>query len=297
MRDVRAEAIQPLMPLLIEIQRGLDQRLNLNRMAAQLGYSPFHFHRLFTTAVGETPRAYVERLRMEKAAYKLWISAESVLDVALSVGFRSHETFARAFTRYFGSTPLRFRNEGRAAKRRRVRQYRRWTADECILSDVRYETLRAMPLIGIRRLGDYTAIPEPRSPHDSYWPVLVDWARRKHVAYQPIAVSIFHDNPWLTRPAQQRADLCLPLASAVAGTRSIRSIPFVGGLFAAITHMGPLSTRPRAFRHLADAVHTSDTFAFPTEPAVAISMVALDGAQAVDRIDVYVPVVRKERSQ
>jgi hypothetical protein len=29
---------------------------------------------------------------MEKAAYKLWITDQSVLDIALSVGFKNHET-------------------------------------------------------------------------------------------------------------------------------------------------------------------------------------------------------------
>ena len=88
-RGEREEAIRSLMPALIDVQRNLEARLNLSRLAAEQGYSPYHFQRLFTRAIGETPRAHIERLRLEKAAYKLWISDESALEVALSVGFRS----------------------------------------------------------------------------------------------------------------------------------------------------------------------------------------------------------------
>jgi len=290
----REEAIRSLMPLLIDLHRSLDGRLNLSRLAAERGYSPSHFHRVFTSAVGETPRAHVERLRMEKAAYKLWISADSVLEVALSVGFRSHETFSRAFKRYFGASPQTFRKNGRASKRQRIEHHTHWTPDDCVLSSVRYEILREMPLLALRYVGDYGDIPQPGAPRDRYWRALLDWTHTRHVSYQPIALSIFHDNPWLTPKQQQRADLCLPLASAVAGTRSIRCTRFVAGVYAAITHMGPLSTRHRAFRQLADAVHASDTYAFPSEPAVAISMAPLDGGQAaVYRTNVYLPVIRK----
>ena len=115
------------------------------------------------------------------------------------------------------------------------------------------------------------------------------------MSYQPIALSIFHDNPWLTPKAQQRADLCVPLTAVASGTRLIRCTNLAAGLYAAVTHIGPLSTRRRAFRHLADAVHRSDAYAFPSEPAVAIAMAPLAGDQpAVHQTDVYLPVIRKE---
>src|SRR6186713_2976364 len=41
----------------------LDAQLSLARLATALGYSPYHCHRRFTEAVGETPRAHIERLR------------------------------------------------------------------------------------------------------------------------------------------------------------------------------------------------------------------------------------------
>ena len=42
-------------PLLIEVRSNLDQSLSLESLAWQYGYSPYHFHRFFSRAVGETP--------------------------------------------------------------------------------------------------------------------------------------------------------------------------------------------------------------------------------------------------
>ena len=106
---------------------------------------------------------------------------------------------------------------------------------------------------------------------------------------------IFHDNPWLTPTEQQRADLCIPTTSVATGNRSIRSTQLAAGVYAAITHMGPRSTRRRAFRHLADTVHASDEFSFPNEPASVISMSPLGRGEAgVYSTDVYLSVMRKE---
>jgi len=283
------------MPTLLDIQGNLDARLSLARLATERGYSPYHFHRMFTEAVGETPRAHVERLRLEKAAYKLWITSETVIDVALSVGFRSHETFSRAFSRYFGVAPQSFRSSGRTVKRSRIKQHAGWTPDDCVLSEVRYQCLRELPLLAIRYVGPYDKIPQPTSSHDRHWRVLIDWAGQKRVSYQPIAVAIFHDNPWLTPQAQQRADLCIPVSSVPAASRSVRCTRLTSGVYAVITHMGPSSTRHQAFRRLADTVHASERFTFPSEPAGAISMSPLNrGEAAIDYTDVYLSVVPKE---
>ena len=53
----------------------LDQPLELKSIAEIANFSPFHFHRIFTFLIGETPIDYIQRLRIEKAAGygKIWI--------------------------------------------------------------------------------------------------------------------------------------------------------------------------------------------------------------------------------
>jgi len=83
--------------------------LPLERLARHAGWSAFHLHRTLRAWLGETPRRYAERLRLERAAGRLLAGEGSVLETALATGFASHEVFVRAFARYFGCTPTRYR--------------------------------------------------------------------------------------------------------------------------------------------------------------------------------------------
>ena len=81
----------------------------LDQLAARAGWSPFHLHRAFRAMVRETPKQYALRLQLQQAATRLVSSDDSILDVALEVGFNSHEVFTRAFRRHFGVTPGAYR--------------------------------------------------------------------------------------------------------------------------------------------------------------------------------------------
>jgi AraC family transcriptional regulator len=65
--------IERLLPVLVHIQANLDQDLSLEVLATRVQLSPFHFHRLFRSAVGETLKQYTQRLRLERAANRLII--------------------------------------------------------------------------------------------------------------------------------------------------------------------------------------------------------------------------------
>jgi AraC family transcriptional regulator len=97
---------------LLEVVRQIRQRgagARLDQLAARAGWSPFYLHRAFRAIVRETPKQYALRLQMHQAAARLVSSNESILDVALGVGFNSHEVFTRAFRRHFGITPAGYR--------------------------------------------------------------------------------------------------------------------------------------------------------------------------------------------
>src|SRR5262245_39002344 len=80
-----------LAPLLFSIQSRLSSPIDLASMARQIGASPYHFHRMFRESTGETPRQYVERLRLERALLRLALTSESIVDICHAVGFQNHE--------------------------------------------------------------------------------------------------------------------------------------------------------------------------------------------------------------
>ena len=113
---------QEILQLLRSV-RDASADLSLDALAARAGWSPFHFHRAFRKVVGETPKQYMLRLRLERAAARLATGSDPVVRIAADAGFASHEVFTRAFRRQFGLTPSAYRRDAshRASPTTKVR--------------------------------------------------------------------------------------------------------------------------------------------------------------------------------
>ena len=93
------------------ITEHLTEDLNLDQLSAQVGLSKFHFHRLFKRAVGVSPSRYHIDLRMNEARRLLRETKNSVVDVALDVGYTNPSHFAKLFRRETGLTPSDYRRQ------------------------------------------------------------------------------------------------------------------------------------------------------------------------------------------
>ena len=93
------------------IVENLDQNLSLENIAKASHFSPYHFHRIFQSIIGETVNEYVHRKKMEKAASTLVCSSNlTITNVAELLGFSSSANFSKAFKLYFGVSPSQLRN-------------------------------------------------------------------------------------------------------------------------------------------------------------------------------------------
>lgn len=91
------------------IRDNISQSLNREVLAAVAGFSVPHFHRIFTAQKGENVAAYVRRIRLERAGWKLRMGAVDITEVALAAGYESHAAFSKAFKQQFGFSPSEFR--------------------------------------------------------------------------------------------------------------------------------------------------------------------------------------------
>lgn len=158
-----------ILQLLHETQPRLDGDVSLAALAARAGWSPFHLHRDFSRVAGETPKQYVLRLRLERAAARLLTSREPIVAVAAATGFASHAVFTRAFRRHFGCTPAEYRDRRRnlAPEARRALAEATTSAGPCIhlfhmptqrprrtrmpMLSIERRTLEAQPVLFVRR--------------------------------------------------------------------------------------------------------------------------------------------------
>jgi AraC-like DNA-binding protein len=108
------------------VQRAIDYAhanlagsVTLADMAAAAYVSPYHFLRIFKASTGETPHAFITRLRVERAR-QLLISRDWSIDfIALECGFGSASRLGRAFRLLTGETPAAFRRAQRCQSGRR----------------------------------------------------------------------------------------------------------------------------------------------------------------------------------
>ncbi len=98
------------------IEHNLTHPLTVEVVAAAIGYSRFHFTRLFQATTGMAVVTYLRRRRLHEAACQLVVTKKPILDIALDYQFDSQEAFTRAFKRMFSVAPGRYRRRGRLTR-------------------------------------------------------------------------------------------------------------------------------------------------------------------------------------
>ncbi|ABS27545.1 helix-turn-helix domain-containing protein [Anaeromyxobacter sp. Fw109-5] len=90
------------------VEDHLGEHLSLDVLASVAGLSRFHFARQFRRRTGQSPMAFVQRSRVERAKALLRAGTASVGEVAAALGFADHSHFTRTFRRLVGTSPRRF---------------------------------------------------------------------------------------------------------------------------------------------------------------------------------------------
>jgi AraC-like DNA-binding protein len=101
---------------LAAIHREPAQRWTVAGLAKQAGASRSVFASRFNQLLGEAPLAYLTRWRIQLGARLLESTDDSVLQIALEVGYESEAAFNRAFKREFELPPARYRR-GQSSER------------------------------------------------------------------------------------------------------------------------------------------------------------------------------------
>jgi AraC family transcriptional regulator len=91
------------------IEEHLDERVSLITLARLARVSQHHFCRAFKRSFGTPPQGYLLQRRIERAKVLLADRANSITDVALTLGYACNSSFTLAFRKITGQTPSEFR--------------------------------------------------------------------------------------------------------------------------------------------------------------------------------------------
>jgi AraC family transcriptional regulator len=287
-----------LLPILVYIQANLEQELSLAALAKRANLSPYHFHRLFRAVVGETVKQYVQRLRLEQAAFRLKIQTRSVIDIAFDVGYNSHESFTRAFRRHFGIAPKQYKTENRL---RRLPAPMAGTDSALInlqptthaISKVRIQALEPLTVAFIRHLGDY------RDVDTRVYERLIAWAIAAGLyAGDNLLMGIGHDDPTLTAPDKLRFDACLSVPAPFDPVDDIGCQMLAGGCYATATYVGPYGPDLyQAYAAIFTHIHNHPDYLLVGLPAVEIYRTThINPEYELNHTEIYLPILKKAPS-
>lgn len=86
------------------------QKLVLQDIANHVGVSSYYLERLFKKETSETPRQYLEKIRIDKAAHLLISTELTSLEICYEAGFRSPSNFYKVFRSLKQCSPSEYRS-------------------------------------------------------------------------------------------------------------------------------------------------------------------------------------------
>lgn len=220
------------------IEKHLEDSPTLDEIAQEAGFSPFHFHRLFTGIMGESVKSFQRRLRIERSATWLAYTERTIADIAFEAGYDSQEAFTRAFKNIMGETPKRYRNHGTPDAIQRggttlnlIPENPHFTLENFNLS-IEVTPLPPLRVACIRHTGSYFEC-------GWAWEKLCGWAAPKGlITPKTQFLGISHDDPAVTDPQRIRFDVCITIDHDIEETEFIRTKTIPGGDYARSVYKG-----------------------------------------------------------
>jgi AraC family transcriptional regulator len=231
------------------IQQHLHQKLSVTKLARVACFSPYHFHRLFSAYIGETLTSFIQRLRIEKAAFILVSSPQkSVTEIAHEVGFAGSASFARLFKGIFGISASQWRQgplgKNNIGVKAGLFTTGNWPdvkkADGAVKKSPAYsfaknvsvsiEDIAEKTVAYVRHIGPVIG---NAALFESMIKRLIKWSRQKELAVPgPNCISVYHDDPEITDENKLRVSICISVPAAITGNDEIGIMRIAGGKYA-----------------------------------------------------------------
>lgn len=201
-------------------------------------FSPFHFHRIFSVIIGETPNAFINRIRLEKTASFLINSTDIPLnEIAFKYGFNSATAFSSAFKKYYGISPSEFRDNckeqySKIGKGKVTFEEYICNIDNIIKwidmnAKVEVKEMSEIRMVYMSHVGDYEKIGD-------VYEKLFRWAGPKGILGSPQmkTITVYHDDPKVTKILQVRQSAGITVERDIAVDGEVGKMTVPGGKYA-----------------------------------------------------------------
>jgi AraC family transcriptional regulator len=251
---LRKEYIGRINRVIDYIDNNLDEELKLEKLADIANFSRYHFHRIFSSMVGEPMGRFISRIRCERAAMALITDRKkSVTEIAFDFGFSSSATFARAFKDFFEMSASEWRNLSieEISKIRKMKSkdgeaednekkyiayvnFRNNNRKIAMLKNkaiVEVKNLEELNVAYVRHIGPYKG---DGKLFENLFNKLLTWAGPRGLINFPESklISVYHDDPEITEDSKLRTSICLSVPEGTAVDGEVGNMKVPGGKFA-----------------------------------------------------------------
>lgn len=275
------------------IQQHLDENMSLEELADIACFSKYHFHRIFTGMTGETIQKYIRGLRLERAAIELIKTETPIIEIALSAGYETHESFTRAFNTMFGMSPQKFRNNDISlnallnVKAVVVKQLNDNNSGDNNMK-VEITEMPATKVAYVRHTGPYQDCGQA-------WEKLCGWAAPQGLIRPGCTfIGLCYDDPEVTEPEKIRYDACLSIDTDCQPEGEIQIKKIKTGSYAKTTHFGPYTNLSKTYAELCGQWIPSKGYEIASEPSIEIYLNDPDNTPPEELLtDILVPLVKE----
>lgn len=235
----RIDYAERLNRVIAYIHSNLDDSLSFEKVAEIAYLSPYHFHRIYRAARGETIAATVRRLRLYRAASQLAHTMMPIDEVSRLAGYRNVQSFTRIFNEVFSMPPARYRQHGNHV------QYEPQYIDRNLaMYDVTIKTLPELQVVSIYHRGAYTKIGQA-------YDQLFGWLTpRGLVDEQTRVMTIGYDDPATVPEAELRSRACATVSKECTVDAPLEWWKIEGGRYAVLRYKGSYDALPSIYQWL-----------------------------------------------
>jgi AraC family transcriptional regulator len=261
MNNQRSEYISRINRVIDHIEKNICGDLSLKTLSKVANFSPYHFHRIFTSIIGESLTTFIQRIKIERAANQILSNPQkSITEIALDCGFSSSTSFSRLFREMYDLSA----RELRASKANmEIYLYKINDKNSKLLSKNRKEwvisasyfgegfitnnwsikmrngknanvvvkELPEMNVVYIRHIGSYQG---DSKLFGNLFSKLMKWAGPRGLINFPETkmLSVYHDDPNVTDDSKLRLSVCLTISKDVEVSGEVGKMVITGGKYA-----------------------------------------------------------------
>ncbi len=227
------------------IETNLDSELSLDILAEIACFSPYHFHRVFSALLEETPNNFIIRQRLEKIANHLLVgNNDSLTNLSNQYGFKSIHSFSRAFKKFYGMSASEFQKRGRNEFSKIGQKQSKNGTEKISFTKYFYTIDNLKNWLQMKTKVEVKVMPELQLAHVRHqgafneigkaFEKLIGWAGPRGLLNFPKTkmAGIYYDSPRVTDESKMHSSACITIADNVEVSGEVGKVTIPKGKFA-----------------------------------------------------------------